>query len=215
MDARDQDTGEQMTDAQFRDEVMTIFLAGHETTASALSWTWYLLSIHPDVRARMHEELDRVLAGRPPTIEDLSQLAYTKQVVQEALRLYPPAWVVGRCPTEDDRIGGYFIPAGSLVFTCPWVTHRHPDFWEGPEGFDPERFAPQRVAERPRFAYFPFGGGPRQCIGNTFALVEAQLVLATVAQRWRLDLVPGTRVQPEALITLRPRGGLPMTLHRR
>ncbi|GIV95852.1 MAG: cytochrome P450 [Herpetosiphonaceae bacterium] len=210
--ARDEDTGEGMDDRQLRDEVMTLLLAGHETTANALTWTWYLLSKHPLVMRRLQSELAEVLGGRLPTVDDLPKLCYTRMVIDEALRLYPPAWMMSRQATEDDEIGGYRIPAKTIVFFSPYVVHRHPSFWENPEGFDPERFTPERSAGRPRFAYLPFGGGPRLCIGNNFALMEAQLILATLAQRYQLELVPGHRVEPEPLITLRPRYGLRMVV---
>jgi cytochrome P450 len=212
--ARDEETGEGMNDRQVRDEVMTLLLAGHETTANTLTWTWYLLSQYPQVESRLHAELAMVLGGNAPTLEHLPQLTYTSMVLQEALRLYPPIWVLSRKALADDELGGYHIPQGSMVVLSPYVTHRHPAFWEQPEVFDPDRFTPERVAARPHFAHFPFGGGPRLCIGNNFALMEAQLVLATVAQRYRLRLVPGHPVVPEAKITLRPRYGMPMTLQR-
>jgi cytochrome P450 len=215
LSARDEETGEGMSDQQLRDEVMTLLLAGHETTATVLTWTWYLLSQHPEVERRLHAELDTVLLGQLPTVEHLDALPYTRMVIQEALRLYPPAFGLTRHAIAEDEIGGYRIPANSMIFVSQYCTHRHPAFWEEPEVFDPERFTPERSAGRPRFAYFPFGGGPRQCIGNTFAMMEAQLVLATVAQRYSLRLVPGHRVEPQVLITVRPRYGLPMTLHPR
>jgi cytochrome P450 len=214
LEARDAETGSGLSDRQVRDEVMTIFLAGHETTANALTWTWYLLSRHPEVARRLQGELGAVLGGRSPTIEDIPQLRYTTMVIEESMRLYPPAWAISRQAIGEDEIGGYGIPAKSLVAMSTFVTHRHPAFWENPEAFDPDRFAPERAKQRPRFAYFPFGGGPRQCIGNNFAMLEAQLVLAMVAQRHRLDLVPGHPVVPEAWVTLRPRYGLQMTLQR-
>ena len=210
--ARDEETGEAMSDQQIRYEVLTLLVAGHETTANALSWTWYLLSQHPEVGATMRAELARVLGGREPTIDDLPQLAYTRMVLDESMRLYPPVWATSRAPSEEDEIGGYRIRPKSVVLLSPYVTHRHPDFWERPEAFEPERFTPERVAARPRFAYFPFGGGPRQCIGNTFALMEATLVLAVIAQRFQLDLVPEHPVVPEPLVTLRPRFGLRIRL---
>jgi cytochrome P450 len=213
--ARDEDTGEGMSDAQVHDELMTIFLAGHETTAVALTWTWYLLSRHPQVGERVHAELSAVLGGRSPTVEDLPNLTYGEMVIQETLRLFPPAWLMARMAREEDEIGGYRIPARTPVYLCPYITHRHPAFWENPEGVEPERFSPERSAGRPRYAYFPFGGGPRQCIGSAFALMEAQLALATIAQRARLDLVPGQRIVLEPKITLRPRHGLLMMAHRR
>ncbi len=213
LQARDEETGESMSNQQLRDEVMTIMLAGHETTAVALSWTWYLLSKHPHVAEKLHAELAQVLDGRSPTLDDLPDLTYTKMVIEEVMRLYPPAWIMSRAPLEDDEIRGYHIPAGTSVMLCQYVTHRHPDFWPNPEGFDPERFAPERTASRLQFAHFPFGGGPRQCIGNEFAMLEARLIVAMVAQRYRLDLVPGHPVEPQPMITLRPRDGILMTLH--
>jgi cytochrome P450 len=212
LELRDEATGEGMTDRQLRDEVMTLMLAGHETTANALAWTWYLLARHPVVAERLRAELARVLGGRPPSVADLPRLGYTRMVIDEVMRLYPPAWLISRKAKEEDVIGGYRIPAGATVALSPWVTHRHPECWDAPDAFDPERFTSERAAHRPRFAYFPFGGGPRLCIGNTFALTEAQLVLATVAQRYRLELLPGWEPTPEPLVTLRPRGGLPMRI---
>jgi cytochrome P450 len=176
---------------------------------------WALLEQNPRAEARLHEELDTVLGGRAPTVEDVPRLGYSRMVVEEAMRLYPPLYVLSRKVVAEDVVGGFRIPAGSSVDISAWVTHRHPDFWERPEEFLPERFAPELAAQRPRFAYFPFSGGPRQCIGNTFALMEAQLILATVAQRFRPRIVPGTPLTPEPLITLRPGGGLPMHLERR
>lgn len=214
LQARDEQTGEGMSDQQVRDEVMTLLLAGHETTANALTWTWYLLSQHAEAEDCLHAELVTVLGGAEPTLERLPQLSYTAMVVQEALRLYPPIWVLSRKALADDELGGYHIPQGSMVILSPYATHRHPAFWEQPEVFDPERFTPEHVAARPHFAHFPFGGGPRQCIGASFALMEMQAVLATVAQRFRLRLAPGALVSPEAKITLRPRYGMPMTLER-
>ena len=212
MGTRDEATGEAMGDKQLRDEVMTMFLAGHETTANALSWALYLISTHPDVERRLREELDNVLGAdrREPTIRDLPDLAYTKMVVDETLRLYPPAWITNRQAIAEDEILGHRIPAKSFVSLSPYVLHRHPDFWERPDAFDPERFAPGRDNGRPRFAYFPFGGGPRQCIGQSMALVEAQLVLATVLARCRLRPASHRPVEAEALATLRPRDGLRM-----
>jgi len=213
METRDQETGEAMSDAQLRDEAMTMFLAGHESTANALTWTFHLLSLHPAIGQRLREEI-AALGGRCPTFDDLPRLALCKAIIQESMRLYPPAWSFGRAPTDDDVIGGYRLPAGGLVILAPWATHRHPAFWENPEGFAPERFlADGGVGARARCAYFPFGAGPRACIGSGFAMAEALLVLATVASRYRLDLVPGHRVEPEPLITLRPRYGMRMTAH--
>ncbi|MEZ4300242.1 MAG: cytochrome P450 [Polyangiaceae bacterium] len=208
MEARDEETGEGMTDQQLRDEVLTIFLAGHETTANALAWTFYLLSLHPVAARRMRAELSDVLGGRLPEVSDVNKLTYTTAVLKESMRLYPPAWIIGRRAVADDVIDGFEIPADSIVFASPWVTHRHPAFWVNPEGFDPERFLPERAAEIHRHAYFPFGAGPRICIGQGFAMIEAVLLLATLAQRFRLDLVPGHPVIPQPSITLRPRHGI-------
>jgi cytochrome P450 len=212
MGTRDEATGEAMGDKQLRDEVMTLFLAGHETTANALSWALYLISTHPHVERRLREELDDVLGPdrRVPTIRDLPDLTYTRMVVDETLRLYPPAWITNRQAIAEDEILGHRIPAGAFVSLSPYVLHRHPNYWDHPDEFDPERFAPGGGNGRPRFAYFPFGGGPRQCIGQSMALVEAQLVLATLLDRCRLRPVSGRPVEAEALATLRPRGGLPM-----
>jgi cytochrome P450 len=215
LEARDEETGEQMNDRQVRDEVMTLLLAGHETTSNALSWTWYLLSQHPDAERCLHAELEQVLGGRTPTVEDLPRLTYTRMVLDETLRLYPPAVGFNRKALADDEVGGYVVPANTLIWLSPYITHRHPDFWENPDVFDPERFSPERSAGRPHFAHYPFGGGPRLCIGNHFAMMEAQLVLATIAQRYRLRLVPNHQVEPQALLTLRPRNGLPMTILKR
>jgi len=212
---RDEDTGEGMNDEQLRDEVLTLILAGHETTATALSWIWYLLSRNPEVEAKLHAELDEVLGGRAPTTADLANLNYTGMVVDEAMRIYPPVWAVGRAAIDDDEIMGYRIPKGSNLMLSQFYAHRHPSFWENPERFDPERFATERAAGRPRYAYFPFGGGPRMCIGNIFALTEAQLVLASVAQRYRLRVVPGHPIELQPLVTLRPRYGVKVTLERR
>lgn len=212
LNAKDADTGEPMDDTQLRDEVRTIIFAGHETTANALTWTWYLLARNPAAFKKLRAELARVLGGRAPTVDDLPELAYTKMVVEESMRLLPPVWAMTREAIADDEIDGYRIPAGSTVVLSQFITQRHPDFWEKPETFDPERFTPDRVKQRHRFAYFPFGGGPRVCIGSNFAMLEAQLILATIAQRYELDLVPEHPVELETLITLRPKYGLMMTL---
>jgi cytochrome P450 len=206
-----------MDDKQLRDEVMALLLAGHETTSNALAWTFYLLSQHPEVRQKLAAELAEVLggpgsAGRVPTMADIPDLQYTTMVIEEAMRLYPPAYAMGRWGNEADEVGGYYVPPQSVITLSPYLTHRHPQFWDNPEHFDPERFTPERKAERPRYAYMPFGGGPRQCIGNNFAMSEAILILATIARQYRLDLVPGHPVAIEPLITLRPKYGLPMVL---
>ncbi len=214
LEARDEETGEGMTDQQVRDEVLTLLLAGHETTANALSWTFFLLAQHPHIEAKLQEEYQQVLNGRPAMIEDLPQLPSTRMVVEEAMRLYPPAWGLGRRALGNDEIGGYSIPKGAYVLVFPYVTHRHPAFWERPDAFDPERFSALLAAGRHRFAYFPFGGGPRLCLGNQFALYEAQLILATILPRYQLRLLPRAVVTPEPLVTLRPRGDLLMTVRR-
>jgi cytochrome P450 len=213
--ARDEDTGEGMTDEQLRVEVTTFLLAGQETTSLALTWTFYLISQHADVRERLEAELDGALGGRAPAFEDLPNLPLTRRVIDEAMRLYPPAWGFSRQALADDELGGYHLPRGWLAFLMPYVLHRQPAYWPDPDRFDPDRFTPERSAERPKFAYLPFGAGPRQCIGNQFALLEAHLSVATLAQAYRLRLVPGHQVEPWPLITLRPRFGMPMTIERR
>ena len=212
INAKDADTGESMDDKQLRDEVRTIFLAGHETTANALTWTWYLLARNPAAATKLRSELAHVLGGRLPTVDDIPQLSYTKMVIEESMRLLPPVWAFSREAIADDEIGEYRIPSGSTIVVSQFITHRHPDFWEEPETFDPERFTPDRVKQRHRFAYFPFGGGPRLCIGSNFAMLEAQLILATIAQQYELELVPDHPVELEPLITLRPKHGMMMTL---
>jgi cytochrome P450 len=213
--ARDAETGGGMTAKEVRDQVVTIFMAGHETTSQALSWTWYLLSQHPAAEAKLHSELAAVLGGRMPRYNDIPKLRYTRMVIEESMRLYPPAHTMARSPIAADEILGHRIPPGADVLIVPWLLHRKPSLWENPDRFDPERFAPERAAERPRFAYIPFGGGPRICIGAAFAMAEAMLILATIAQRYRLRLKPGFPVEPQGLITLRPRYGLRMLLERR
>jgi len=213
--ARDEETGEAMSDDQLRVEVTTFLLAGQETTSLALTWTWYLLSQHPDAQRRVEEEIDTVLAGRAPEYADLVNLPFTRMVVDEALRLYPPAWIFSRQALADDQVSGYHVPRGWIVFVVPWVLHRLPALWDDPERFDPDRFSQEKSANRPKFAYLPFGAGPRQCIGNQFALIEAQLIVATLAQQYRLLLVPGHEVEPQPLITLRPRFGMSMIIDRR
>jgi cytochrome P450 len=213
MRARDPETGQGMDETQWRDEVLTLLFAGRETTAAALAWTWALLAQHPPVQARLHREVVAVLGGRAPTATDLPHLSYTKRVIEEALRLYPPTWITARTPLQNDDIGGYAIPAGSVVLLSPYVMHRHPRFWEAPTVFDPERFTPVRAVGRPHYAYFPFGGGPRRCLGEHFAMREAQLIVAMVAQRYRLQLVSGHPVIPQPLLALRPRDGVRVMLH--
>ena len=212
--AQDED-GSRMTDKQLRDETITLFLAGHETTASTLSWTWWLLAQNPAVEAKLHAELDAVLGGRAPTLDDLANLPYTNHVITEVLRLYPTAWGLARLVVEDDEIAGYPATKGMGIAMAQWVVHRDSRWYEAPEEFRPERWQGDLVKRLPRFAYFPFGGGARQCIGNTFALMEAALVLATVAQKFRLRMVAGHPVVPLASITLRPRHGVRVRLERR
>jgi cytochrome P450 len=204
-----------MSDVQVRDEAMTIFLAGHETTANALTWTWYLLSTAQDVEATLHAEVDRVLQGRLPRVADIASLPFVERVVTESMRLYPPAWLIGRRAIADYELGEYAVPARTILVMSPFVTQRDARFYTDPERFDPERWTPDFRATLPKFAYFPFGGGPRQCIGESFAWMELILLVATIAQRWRLQLVPGHPVVPEPLVTLRTKHGLRMTLHQR
>lgn len=213
--ARDEETGERMSDRQLRDELVTLFVAGYQTTMHALTWTWYLLSQHPQVAGRLWEEQRSVLGGRPPTVADLQQLRYTGMVFQEAMRLYPPVKVVVRQAIDDDEIGGYHIPAMSLVLISPYITHRHSAIWKNPDIFDPERFTTEQAEQRSRYAYLPFSAGPRICLGNNFAMLEAAIVLMMVTQRYGLQLVPGHRVVPSMEVKTRPLYGMPMTLHRR
>jgi len=213
--AQDESDNAQMTDKQVRDEALTLLIAGHETTANALTWTWYLLSQNPEVEARMHAEIDSALGGNSPGFDDMSKLPYTSGVFAESLRLYPPAWAIGRRAREDYAIGGYTIPAKSILLMSPWVVHRDPRWWPEPERFNPDRWHPDEVAKRPKFAYFPFGGGARVCIGERFAWAEGVLALATIAQRWMMRLVPGYPVETRAVITLRPKHGMKMMLERR
>jgi cytochrome P450 len=212
--AQDEDSTT-MTDKQVRDEALTLFLAGHETTANALTWTWYLLSQNPEAEARFHAEVDRVLGGRLPTFEDLPQLKYVEMVFAESMRLFPPAWGIGRRPLEAYPIGDYEIPARTVMLMSPYVVHRDARWFPEPEKFDPDRFLPENVAARPKFSYFPFGGGARVCIGERFAWMEGVLLLATLGAQWRLRLVPGHRVETRALITLRARYGMEMLVERR
>lgn len=209
--AEDED-GNRMTDKQLRDEVMTLFLAGHETTANALSWTFYLLAQHPEVEAKLAGEIESALGGRTPTTSDLANLSYAECVIEESMRLYPPAWTVSREALTDCEIGGYHMPAGTTALMSQWVMHRDPRYYDEPERFEPDRWTLQSEKGLPRFAYFPFGGGPRQCIGMGFALTEARLILATIARRFQMELVPGQRVEPYPSITLRPKQGIRMTL---
>jgi cytochrome P450 len=213
--AVDDETGARMTEMQVRDEVITLFLAGHETTADALAWSWLLLAQHPAVEARLHEEVATVLGDRLATAADVARLAYTRAVVAEALRLYPPAWIIGRRAIVDTEIGGYTVPTGSIVLASPWVVHHDARWFAEPERFEPDRWLDGSEATRPRLSFFPFGAGPRICIGEQFAWTEAVLVLATLARRWRLRPAPNLRVGLRPSITLRPRWGLSMLLEPR
>jgi cytochrome P450 len=210
MMSTDESGTERMTDQQLRDEVMTLVLAGHETTANALTFAFYLLSKHPEVARRVRSEVQARVGDREIGFDDLPKLEYTGQVIDEAMRLYPPAWLYERQATVDDELDGYFIPKGTIIAVCPWTLHRHPDYWDNPEGFDPDRFAPAAVEARPRYVYLPFGGGPRTCIGMGFAKMEAKIILASVLRRVRLDLLPGQKLELDPLVTLRPKNGLPM-----
>jgi cytochrome P450 len=212
--AQDED-GSRMTDRQLRDEAMTIVLAGHETTALALSWAWYLLSEHPDAQARLAEELDDVLGGRDPTIDDVARLRYADAVIMETMRLYPPIFGIGRESIAACEVGGHALPAGSNVYMVPWVIQRDPRFFEEPDEFKPERWLDGLQKRLPRFAYFPFGGGPRLCMGQSFAMLESVLLLSTIARKWRLELSPGHPVERLPTLTLRPKHGLRMHLRSR
>jgi cytochrome P450 len=203
------------SEQSLRDQVITIFLAGYETVANALSWTWYLLSQNPDCERRFHAEIDRELRGRMPTYDDIPRLRYVEMVLAESMRLYPPAWAMGRYARHDFHLGDYFLPAKTTVLISQFVSHRDARFFPDPLRFDPERFTAEAKARRTKFTYFPFGAGFRQCIGESFAWMEGVLILATLAQRWSLKLVPGHRVEPEPLITLRPKFGMRMQVEER
>jgi cytochrome P450 len=215
MSARDKDSGQPMAERQLIDEVLTLVVAGHETTASGLNWTWYLLSQHPEAEARLHTELASVPDESAPSLQQMEQLPYTQQVINEALRLYPPGWLLSRRTVQADVLSGYHIPAGANVLLPLYLLHRHPRYWKDPDTFLPERFAPDRDAERPRFAYMPFAAGPRHCIGETFALYEMLLHLHRVARHFRLIHVPDKPIELEAQINLRTRYPLHMRLERR
>jgi cytochrome P450 len=214
--ARDADTGAKLTNREVRDEMVIIFIAGHETTAVAMTFAFYILSQRPTHEAKLHAELDRVLGGRTPVYDDLENLPYTRQVIEETMRLYPPApGLSGRQAMADDEICGKRVRKGGQVFVAPWILHHHRELWPDPDRFDPERFAPEQAKARPRFAYLPFGGGPRICIGASLAMTEACLILATIAQRYRMRLVPGQDIRLRSRITLRPRDGIRMRLEPR
>lgn len=214
LDARDDESNETMDDRQVRDELVNLYTAGTDTTANALTFFWYLLATHPEIESRVRAEVREVIGTRLPVHADLAKLTYTRMAFQEAMRLYPPVWMFPRFCSQDDVVGGYPIPGGSALLILPWLTHRDPRFWERPEEFDPERFLPQRSAERPKYAYFPFGGGGRQCIGMAFAMMEASFIIARMLQTFRFRLPPGYRMVPASMATLKPRGGLPMLVER-
>lgn len=202
------DDGTQMSDQQLRDEVMTLFLAGHETTALALSWSWYLLATHPEAEQEFHAELEEVLGGRTPTVADMPRLRYTEMIAKESMRLYPPAYAVGREAIEDTEIGGFHVPKGTQLFAFQWTTHRDARFFDEPDAFKPERWSGDTSEQLPKYAYFPFGGGPRQCIGNYFAMMEIVLLLATIGQRFRFTLDPSHKVEVLPVLSLRPKDGI-------
>jgi cytochrome P450 len=208
LEAQDEGTGAGMTDQQVKDEALTLLTAGHETVGAALSWAWYLLAQQPQAQNDLHDEASARLQGRSPTAEDLPHLPLARAAFEEAMRLYPPAWGLPREAVQADEINGFAMPARGIIVLSQYVTHRHPDFWPEPDRFKPERFLPAQAASRPKFAYFPFGGGPRVCIGNTFALMEGPMVLATVLQRFRVELVADQNVVPDPTFTLRPRDGV-------
>ena len=213
--ARDQDTGEGMDEKQLRDEVITLLIAGHETTTLLLTWFFYCLGRYPEIEAQVHEEVDRTLSGRLPTFEDIPNLVYTRQVIDETLRLYPPAYALSRFGNRADSVGGYDVRANAAISLCPFITHRMPEFWRQPLEFDPERFDPAQNTNRHRFAYVPFGAGPRQCIGESFSLTEGVLVAAAIAQRFRLRIPDHHVAQLDPQITLHPKGGMPLRFEHR
>lgn len=214
--ASDENTGDGMSEKQLRDEVVTMLAGGQSTTAIALTWLLYTLSIYPDIEERVYTELVQVLGQRSPTFQDLPNLVYTRMVIDEVLRLYPPSWLAARRSIGIDEIGGYHIPEKSEIFICPYLIHRHPSFWENPEQFNPERFSPEQSAKRPHFAYIPFSGGAHVCIGNHFAIVAIQLVLAMIMQTYKLHLTNSERIiQPQPLILLQPQANILMTIEKR
>lgn len=214
MAATDETGTERMSDAQLRDEVMTLFLAGHETIATAMSWTWRVLQEHPHAAARVRAEARELLDGRSPGFDELPRLAYTGQVIDECMRLYPPVWMVERQALAEDQLGPWRIPPGTIVGVSPWVMHRHPGLWDDPLRFRPERFAPEQAESRPKHAFLPFGAGPRICIGNHFALMEAKIILATIIQRYDVEVIRPQAIGLDPRVTLRPLGGMPGRLHR-
>jgi cytochrome P450 len=215
MEAKDEDTGEQMSDQQLRDETMTIFLAGHETTALALSWLWYLLDKNPAEAQKLYDEIDQVTQGRVPTLDDLQHMPFTRMVMDEALRLYPPAWMIMRENLEDDEVGGYQIPKGYTFMIPVYEIHHDPKLWEEPDAFRPERFSKENAKSHHRFAYFPFGGGPRQCIGNNFALMEMQIIIVMMLQKFRFKVSLGFKPEMYPMVTLRMKHGMRMNIEGR
>ena len=211
LQAQDED-GSRMSDVQLRDEVMTLFLAGHETTALSLSWTLYLLSEHPEIESKLTNQLESVLGAGDPSVSDLPNLRFTEAVVKESLRLYPPAWAFGRQAVQECQIGGYSVPKGRQAFFFPWVIHRDPRYFDSPNEFRPERWNDEKLKQLPKYAYLPFGGGPRICIGNAFAMMESTMVLASIARRFNVSLAPGQKVEPWPVFTLRPRYGIKLVL---
>ena len=215
MDAHDEETGKPLTDQELRDEAMTIFIAGHETTANAMSWLWAILSEKKDIREKIEQEIEEVLGKRTPTAMDFPSLTYSLQAFKETLRLYPPVPILPRRIEQDDVLGNYRIKRGGEVFFSPYLLHRHPDFWNDPEVFDPLRFTKEAQKQQHIFAYLPFGGGPRICLGNNFAMMEAVFILAMTTQRFRLNVLPNTKIEPFVSIVTRPKNGVPVTLERR
>jgi len=215
LDAVDEETGERMSRQQIGDELLTFMLAGHETTSNALSWTWRWLSTNPAVREQMLAEVDENIGDRVPTMDDMELLPWTRACIEEAMRINPPVWMVGRKALTDDEVDGYHVPAGSSMMILITMIHRDPDIWPNPEGYDPRRFMPENAKARPRHAYLPFGAGRRMCVGSTFAIVEATLLAAMISRRMTFDIPRGVKVEAEATITMRPRNGLPMTIRRR
>jgi cytochrome P450 len=216
LEARDEEgDGKGMSDRQVRDEAITLFLAGQETMANSLTWTWYLLSQNPGAENKLHEEIDTVLGGRLPSVDDLGKLPYTHRVFKEALRLYPAAWTLARRAIEDYQVGGYTVPAGADIYMSQFVIHRDGRFYPDPLKYDPDRWGAEEDSRLPKFTYFPFGGGPRRCIGEPFAWMEGVLLIAAIASRWKMSLAPGHRVVPDPLITIRPKYGMRMIVEKR
>ena len=215
LSAQDEEGGDGLTDLQVRDEVMTLFLAGQESTANSLVWAWYLISQHPHVEEKLHDELDSVLGQRLPEVDDLKKLVFTRMVFSESLRLYPPAWTVVRRAIEDYQVDGYVVPSGADIYMSQYVVHHDPRFFPDPFTFDPERWNHDQASSLPQFAYFPFGGGPRLCIGESFAWMEGIMLIAAIASKWKMHLVPGQNIVPKPLITIRPKSGMKMIMEKR